>query len=142
MVSIALTKGMTCRVDAADYAAMMSLGPWYVTKCGTKWYARSRRHGYMHRVLLPDARLVDHIDRDGLNNQRSNLRPATRAQNSLNGSWRHGSSQFRGVSYDKARNQWVARFHVNGKPVLRERFDSELAAARACAAARERVTWP
>ena len=90
----------------------------------------------MHRVVLCRTigrdlyrdEVCDHIDRDGLNNRRSNLRIATNSQNNTNrGSW--GSSSFRGVSFH--RNKWRATMGYNGACVSLGTFTTEVEAARA-----------
>jgi hypothetical protein len=52
----------------------------------------------MHRLILQpkDNQLIDHIDRDGLNNQKGNLRFCTRSQNAANNKVQKGS-KFKGV---------------------------------------------
>jgi len=93
MKQIQLTKGMVALVDDADYD-WLNQWNWNVSKAGNKYYA-CRRHGIkeggrgeiitMHRVIEGHEGLdVDHIDGNGLNNQRSNLRSCTRAQNLRN----------------------------------------------------------
>ena len=72
------------------------------------WAAQSTE--MMHRRLMKEPkRLVDHIDGDGLNNRKLNLRKATRSQNAMNGEMHvDNKSGFKGVSYHKARGKWVA----------------------------------
>src|SRR5215469_13359184 len=65
---------------------------------------------YMHRLLVAWPR-VDHIDGNGLNNQRSNLRAATLGQNEANSGPRYGTSQFKGVSLDRRR--WRAQITID-----------------------------
>ena len=70
------------------------------------------RHISLHRLVMncPEHLVVDHINGNGLDNRRSNLRLATRAQNQLNkGKKKDTSSRFLGVTYKKDRNKWVAR---------------------------------
>jgi hypothetical protein len=89
----------------------------------------------LHRFLLGITdRLVyvDHVDHDGLNCQRYNLRIATPTQNSHNSRKRiNTSSIFKGVTWDSARNKWAARLKVEGKVVNLGRFISENEAAEA-----------
>tara|TARA_Y100000310_G_scaffold11717_1_gene12216 strand:- start:528 stop:1454 length:927 start_codon:yes stop_codon:yes gene_type:complete len=67
----------------------------------------------MSRILgreLKRGEQVDHINHNGLDNRRSNLRIATSAENHANTKKQSGpcSSQYKGVCYDKSRNQWMA----------------------------------
>jgi len=94
MKKIPLTKGMSAMVDDADYE-WLNQWKWNVNKAGRRHYA-ARRHGIkeggngevitMHRVIMnnPAGMDIDHIDGDGLNNQRSNLRICTHAENVRN----------------------------------------------------------
>lgn len=72
----------------------------------------------MHRVInnTPDGLETDHVDGDGLNNQRSNLRDATVAQNRQNRRMRVDNiSGAKGVFWSKKRKTWEARIQSNGK---------------------------
>jgi len=76
---------------------------------------------------------VDHIDGNGLNNRRSNLRLVTNAENQrAKQRKRLGcSSQFRGVSWDKVNRNWEAHIKVSGKKYRVGRFNNEIDAAKA-----------
>lgn len=90
----------------------------------------SRRFLYLHRVLLCplDGVVVDHIDGDGLNNRRSNLRLATKATNRMNSRIRSDNqSGFRGVSRPEYSRKWIAR--IAGSHI--GMFDTPEEAARA-----------
>jgi hypothetical protein len=69
----------------------------------------------MHRFIMQvaDNVEVDHVDRNPLNNQRSNLRVATSSQNKCNrGPRKDNTSGFKGVSWHSQRNKWTARIKV------------------------------
>lgn len=90
----------------------------------------------LHRLILGlrkgDARQVDHIDRNPLNNRRSNLRVVTPAENNQNrGGWRNSSSKYKGVSWDKYHNSWKAAIGVGGIQRNLGRYKVEEDAARA-----------
>lgn len=89
-----------------------------------------RRPVLMHRLLIGE-KWIDHIDRNGLNNQRINLRPASRSLQSHNQPARVGTSRYRGVYWDKTRSSWSARLKVDGKTKFLGRFSSEEDAAEA-----------
>lgn len=89
-----------------------------------------------HRVVAraPDGLLVDHKDRDPLNNCKSNLRLCSQAQNSRNrGIAKHNRSGFKGVYANRGR--WRAEINVNGKRIrlgsYRDKVDAALAYDRA-----------
>jgi hypothetical protein len=91
----------------------------------------------MHKLLMPGSAEVDHHDGNGLNNQRSNLRDATRRQNHANQRKRPGcSSQFKGVCWDKNAGKWHAQIrHTKGRNQYLGLFADEAVAARAYDAA-------
>jgi hypothetical protein len=85
-----------------------------------------------------DPRIADHINRDKLNNQRSNLRAIARGQNNQNVGSRGGSSRFRGVSWITRDRRWVAGATCNGKRIVAY-FDDELEAAAFAVEARRQI---
>lgn len=89
----------------------------------------------MHNLLLGQL-WVDHINGDGLDNRRANLRPASPSQNNANMRPRTGcSSKFKGVTWDKVNKRWLVRIQVRGKSRYLGIFKSEEDAARAYDAA-------
>lgn len=94
----------------------------------------------MHRQILgldgSDKTQVDHKDRNRLNNQRANLRLATRAQQQQNLPAMGGRSRFRGVSWDAANDRWRATVVFQGKQHSCGRHKTELEAALAAEAFR------
>ena len=86
---------------------------------------------FMHK-LLTGWPLTDHANGNGLDNQRSNLRPATHVQNSQNRRPFPGrSSRHKGVSWHRRARKWRADITVNGKLRYLGLFTSEEDAARA-----------
>ena len=85
----------------------------------------------MHKLLTGNA-LTDHIDHDGLNNQRRNLRPATVAQNGRNRRAQLAcSSAWKGVTWSALKRKWQAAIMVDGRRTPLGMFVSEEDAARA-----------
>jgi AP2 domain len=93
-------------------------------------------HVRMHKLITGWPR-TDHINGDGLDNQRHNLRPATHAQNLANRPKirRPTSSRYKGVSWDRTVRKWGAHVTVNGRMHNLGRFLIEEDAARAYDAA-------
>lgn len=131
------------RIDASD-AAYLSQFRWRLTKgyaVREEWEAGTRRSVRMHREILGlvpgDGVQADHINRDRLDNRRSNLRVATAAQNRQNVPNRGGTSRFRGVSLFKRTGKWEAQSMLNGRHIYHGCFDDEIEAARAAQAFRD-----
>lgn len=134
---IQLTQGLVALVDEEDYERVMS----------RKWHASVRKHGsyvtdskrrYLH-TFLTGWGYVDHINGNGLDNRRANLRPATGSQNAYNkGPLPNNTSGFKGVSLHKASGRWVARIYAEKVAHNLGYYDTPTEAARAYdAAARE-----
>ena len=131
---IPLGNGLFAIVDAADYE-QVSKYHWYATRGGgNNVYAATGINGrtvYMHRMLMKPRKgyVVDHIDGNGLNNRRCNLRVCTLAQNLINQAPRGGSSQFVGV-YRRG-NKWIAHVTHRGKYHYVGLFADDVEAAKA-----------
>lgn len=83
-------------------------------------YAQTKRRGrkmFIHRMVVDASCMeVDHINQDGLDNRKSNLRIVSRWQNATNiGIRSSNTSGVKGVYFHKKRNKWVARIHYEGK---------------------------
>jgi hypothetical protein len=87
--------------------------------------------------LKVDLALVDHRDRNPLNNQRSNLRLASNSQNGANSLNADGS--FKGVSWNDKKQKWAAYIKVNYIQTHLGYFDSEIEGATAYNAAALRI---
>ncbi len=86
---------------------------------------------YAVRTNLLREFVIDHIDRNPLDNRRANLRLATIAQNNMNKRSRPGVSKFKGVIYRARKKLWVARITVNRKRKYIKSCKSEIDAAKA-----------
>lgn len=138
---IPLTKGFVALVDDDDYERVITAGKWQASVDGRRVYARHKVRGRQIRLhaFLTSWPLTDHINGNGLDNRRANLREATSVQNACNR--RLGSkntSGFKGVSWKAASKKWVARIKTHGKATHLGYFSTPQEAARAYdAAARE-----
>ena len=127
--------GKFAEVDDSDYECLMQwrwYGCYYNVSSNLyvvcNYYEGNGKHSTrkMHQVLLgcKNGMVVDHVDGDGLNNQRSNLRFCTRAENSRNKrKYKNGSSKYPGVTAHLPKNQnytkrWFARIQVNKKSIF------------------------
>ena len=90
---------------------------------------------YMHRIVAnaQPGQIVDHIDRNPLNNQEANLRICTNAQNCANrpSQRNNGTSRYKGVSWHRQRRRWQAQIQVLGRQMHLGDYLSEIEAASA-----------
>lgn len=149
---IPLTRGKFALVDDADYERVVNY-KWRLAPRSRCFYAAGRKRGsskseYMHRVILEprDGLLVDHINGDGLDNRRQNLRSCTPAQSVRNVGSLGGRSRYRGVAavfgdIEKPRSawRWGARIRENGVYRWLGQFRTQKEAAQAYDAAALRI---
>lgn len=88
----------------------------------------------MHRLILnaPKDKEVDHINHNGLDNRKNNLRLCEKIQNQFNLRKRKNtSSKFKGVHFDKVNNSWNARLRYKKRDIWLGRFKKESDAGKA-----------
>lgn len=147
--TLQLSKGKNTLVDEADFH-FASRYRWHAvpSRNADRWYAVRNTTSSegpcskepLHRALLgvTPAYHVDHRNRDGLDNRRANLRPATREQNARNQREARGSSRFKGVWRQmtcSGKTLWRSNIRANGKTLHLGSFKSEREAALAYDAA-------
>jgi hypothetical protein len=123
-------------VDDADYD-YLSQFRWYRRPSGNEMIYAQRFNGKqnipMHREILraPPEYDVDHVDRDSLNNQRSNLRLATESQNMGNQRKQivPRTSKYKGVYWNRTKRHWNAKIEINDHTISLGLFPTQHAAA-------------
>jgi len=142
---VPLTRGREAVIDAADVHLIKGYA-WRISAARGRFYAvtclprngQKQKSIWMHRTILPPTEgvIVDHIDGDGLNNRRANLRLATVSQSMCNAKMRSdNSSGYRGVAFVRAENKWAAYITVQKKRLSLGRFDTAESAHDAYVAA-------
>lgn len=140
VVHIKLTMGKTAICDLIDWENKLKNYKWWTfeskLKNGNIFYARARNRGsdnlksvYMHQLLING--MPDHKNRNGLDNRRLNLRPATVSQNSMNRTPRPNKTGYIGVTKGARRhNKWDAIIYFQRKKYHLGVCDSPEKAAR------------
>lgn len=138
---ISLTRDVFALVDDADYelvkrytwSALKTTRSYYAVRCYSIGGGKKRTE-LLHRVIMdaPAGMQVDHIDSDGLNCRRANMRVCTVKENHRNTRkpLSAKTSRFKGVYWMKQRNKWVAGIYYDNKRRTLGYFDEECAAAR------------
>lgn len=135
---IKLTQGKYTTVDDEDYELLINSNfKWYCTYSHGHHYAFGQHAGTY--IMLPRFLLnpkkgeqIDHIDRNGLNNKRDNLRIVSNRENQLNKKKpAHNTSGYKGVWWAKDRNKFRAEFYYKGQRYSLGSFDDPREAARA-----------
>jgi len=144
---ILLTQGKVALVDDADYE-WLSQYKWYAHEDCKTFYVRrmsktvngKRKMLQMHIELIgrKEGLVTDHINGNGLDNRRENLRHVTQSQNCLN---RHTKiSKYPGVTWSKFNKKWYARITVDNNRLHLGYFVNEADAYRAYCDANKRFT--
>lgn len=143
MKEIPLTRGYVALVDDDDYERV-SVYKWHVDSRGmrqnTVYATRAlpapdrKKSQQLHRLIMnaPADLDVDHIDGNGLNCQKSNMRLATAAQNSHNRKKnRNNTSGYKGVHWVESRKKWRSEIKIQNKKISLGNFSDVLDAAKA-----------
>lgn len=113
--------GKYALVDDEDYDNLIT-HKWAVSNMGyaTRLVYSKEKSGVkrqlMHRLIMdsPTNLQIDHIDNNTLNNQKSNLRPSTQAQNCWNRKISSSNtSGYKGVTFIKRIDRWQADIYHN-----------------------------
>lgn len=134
---IPLTQGQSALVDTTDYEFLMQWN-WsalWEPDSQTFYAIRGARPQIrMHRgiVRCDITREIDHINHNGLDNRRENLRVCSHAQNKRNSrKQRDNTSGYKGVSFYKKNSRWMAYITFNGNRIHLGYFSTDIEAARA-----------
>lgn len=154
MAALHIADGIVATIDEIDLDEVHTVG----FSCGLIWQGRipsltwrpvrkkhttyvcCSLHGSLelrlHRVVMNASaeQLIDHVDHNGLNNCRSNLRIATHelnAVNKLKSKTAATSSEFKGVSFHKQAGKWAAHYRAKNVKQHIGLFDTEVEAALA-----------
>jgi hypothetical protein len=131
---IPLTHGEVAMVDAEDYEELSKYkGCLHLN--GSKKYAMRRgkdKNVLMHRQIMhtPEGMVTDHIDGNGLNNHKANMRNCTPGQNACNSGPRGNPTGFRGVEA-RENGTYVAAVKYKGERYEAGVFNDPVEAARA-----------
>lgn len=136
MKLIPLSRGESAMVDDEDFEKLNQFN-WFVDNSINRYASRSRspsdpgRERMMHRFILnpPKEMQIDHIDGDGFNNQKSNLRICTQGNNNKNRVIQKHSTPFKGVAWHKRNKKFVAYIRVDGKRTYLGSFHNPILAA-------------
>jgi hypothetical protein len=150
---VPLTRGYQAVIDAADvplvekwrWSALVSPRRKAVYAARVVQQRGVQRMILMHRLLLEavDGKQADHIDGDGLNNRRSNLRLCTHRENQQNKGPRSDNKVgIKGVCWDKKAVKWKAEIRVDGRGKFLGYFATAREAGAAYQAAAQRLHGP
>lgn len=139
---IRLAQPQYAKVDPCDYGWLRGY-EWLARKGGNSFYVQRQTAGgggkvsliYMHHEIIrvPEGMVVDHINYDGTDNRRSNLRAATHSQNKYHRKKRPGTkhSKYKGLCRTKKTRKWQVRITFEKKQIHLGLFADEIEAAKA-----------
>jgi hypothetical protein len=140
---IPMSQPKYAKVDPCDYERLRKY-EWLAKKGKNSFYAQKRvpagtpgkeKLVYMHQMLIqvPDGKVVDHVNHEGMDNRRINLRAATYSQNLYNRKKRSGATQskYKGIYWRKKVRKWQASIKYNKKRIELGYYRDEIEAAKA-----------
>ena len=143
MKVIALTQGREAVADDEDHEFLAQWRWRFEPRRESGYACRTERRTtiYMHQLVAERhglnvcEREIDHKDGNGLNNQRTNLRAATRSQNNANQRLsRRNRSGHKGVYWSRAARKWAAQLGRKYLGLFESSVDAAIAYNRAARA--------
>lgn len=129
MKTVELTQGKVALVDDEDYEYLIKYKWYFHNGYAVRAFREDKKHKMilMHRFITktPKGLYTDHIDGNGLNNQKSNLRVVTNQQNIFNQKIKTNSSIYKGVYWNKNAKKWLSQIRFNGKTIYLGLFEKE-----------------
>lgn len=128
-----LIKNYTVMIDDDDYDRLKDMS-WRISNQGNHIYALNSKDEKMHRVILGlgkgRTKVVDHINHNGLDNRKDNLRICSMSENLMNSrKLKQGTSPYKGVT--KYGAKYRARIYVDNKLTSLGMYENEKEAAKA-----------
>ena len=126
MIQIPLTQGQFALIDDEDFDIVSK----------HKWHAKKYKHTYyaatnikkedkktilrMHRLIInvPDGMEIDHLDHNGCNNQKYNIKVCTHWENMQNKKNQYDvltTTKMKGVYFDNTTKKWKSTIWINGR---------------------------
>lgn len=142
MKRIKLTQNKYALVDDEDYEQINQY-KWQIHYVGRNCYARGNlqkvnrewKKQYMHRLIMncPEELQIDHINHNGIDNRKRNLRICTQSQNNRSQrSWqKKTSSKYKGVCWNNYSGKWKTQIRLNNKEIHIGYYANEINAALA-----------
>lgn len=108
-----------------EYEYLLKKHSWYLKDGLYPQTTINNKNVYIYHIILNTNDLVDHIDRNPLNNRKNNLRLVSKSQNAMNSKKRiDNSSGIKGVSFNKSRNKYETYINIKGKRIRLGKFDN------------------
>lgn len=136
MKCIPLTRGLSALIDDVDFE-LVSKHRWHARAVKNRSYASSKINGKnvsLHAYLLtpPQNSDIDHIDGNGLNNQRFNLRICSHMENMANQKQhRDSKSPYKGIWRAQHCDRWAVQLVYRGRKLYLGLFKDPIEAAKA-----------
>ena len=114
--------------DKDDYDKILKYTSWNLNHgyvISNTYLRKDGRGTLMHHLILPkkDGFEIDHINGNGLDNRRKNLRYVTSSQNKMNTAIRcDNKSGYKGVYFNNYKKRWMAEIMINSKKIVIGQF--------------------
>lgn len=97
---------------------LLDVYSWYLKDGVYPQTTINNKNVYIHHLILKTTDLIDHINRNPLDNRKCNLRCATKSTNAMNSKLRKdNASGIKGVSWNKSKKRWEVYININKKRI-------------------------